>query len=115
MALGLLALGLALGMYISCCLCQFHLRRAPNANPFFCGIWALGEKSPVIQEVETRVFVLRWVIPFPDASSLALDSSPAATSFGTISIEMDRGNDLNRESHQYVSGKKKNSDIGYKG
>ena len=26
MALGLLALGLALGMYISGCLCQFHLR-----------------------------------------------------------------------------------------
>ena len=41
MALGLLALGLALGMYISCCLCQFHLRRAPNANWFFSGIWAL--------------------------------------------------------------------------
>ena len=39
-ALGLLALGLALGMYISCCLCQFHLRRAPNANSFFGEIWA---------------------------------------------------------------------------
>ena len=31
----------ALAMYISCCLCQFHLRRAPNANPVFSGIWAL--------------------------------------------------------------------------
>ena len=30
----------ALGMYISCCLCQFHLRRAPNANSFLSGIWA---------------------------------------------------------------------------
>ena len=32
---------LASGMYISCFLCRFHLRRAPNANPFFGGIWAL--------------------------------------------------------------------------
>ena len=30
----------ALGMNISCCLCQFHLGRAPNANSFFSGIWA---------------------------------------------------------------------------
>ena len=32
----------ALGMYISCFLCRFHLRRAPNANQFLGGIWALG-------------------------------------------------------------------------
>ena len=32
---------LASGMYISCFLCRFHLRRTPNANPFFGGIWAL--------------------------------------------------------------------------
>ena len=32
----------ASGMYISCFLCRFHLRRAPNANPFFGGIWALN-------------------------------------------------------------------------
>ena len=31
-----------LGMYISCYLCQFHSRRAPHANSFFSGIWALG-------------------------------------------------------------------------
>ena len=36
------------------------------------------------------MFVLRWVIPFPDASSsLMLDSSPVATSFGAISIKID--------------------------
>ena len=29
------------GMYISCFLCRFHLHRAPNANPFLGGIWAL--------------------------------------------------------------------------
>ena len=33
----------ALGLYISCCLCQFHLRRAPNANSFFSGIWAFKQ------------------------------------------------------------------------
>ena len=32
----------ASSMYISCFLCTFHLRRAPNANPFFGGIWAIG-------------------------------------------------------------------------
>ena len=32
----------ASGMYISCFLCRFHLRRAPNANPFLGGIWALS-------------------------------------------------------------------------
>ena len=31
----------ALGMYISCCLCQFHLHWVANANAFFSGIWAL--------------------------------------------------------------------------
>ena len=30
-----------LGMYISCCLCQFHLHLGANANAFFSGIWAL--------------------------------------------------------------------------
>ena len=30
----------ALDMYISCCLCQFHLHRVPSANSFFSGIWA---------------------------------------------------------------------------
>ena len=32
----------ALAMYISCTLCRFHLRLAPNANPVSSGIWALG-------------------------------------------------------------------------
>ena len=41
MALGLLALGLALGMYISYFLCRFHLRLVANANPVSGGIWAL--------------------------------------------------------------------------
>ena len=31
---------LALGMFISCCLCQFHSRLVSNAYPFFSGIWA---------------------------------------------------------------------------
>ena len=31
----------AWSMHISCFLFRFHLRRAPNANPFFGGIWAL--------------------------------------------------------------------------
>ena len=31
---------LALAMYISCFLCRFHLRLAPNANPISSGIWA---------------------------------------------------------------------------
>ena len=31
----------ASSMYISCFLCRFYLRLAPNANPFFGGIWAL--------------------------------------------------------------------------
>ena len=39
-ALGPLALGLALGMYISYCLSQFRLRWVANANMFFGGIWA---------------------------------------------------------------------------
>ena len=39
--LGLLALGLALDMYISCCLYQFRLRWVANANPVFSGIWAI--------------------------------------------------------------------------
>ena len=39
-ALGLLALGLALGMYISYFLCRFHLRLVVNANPVSSGIWA---------------------------------------------------------------------------
>ena len=34
-------------MYISCFLCRFHLRRAPNANPFLGGIWALeAQRGP---------------------------------------------------------------------
>ena len=41
MALGLLTLGLVLGMYISGCLCPFHLRLVANANAVFSGIWAL--------------------------------------------------------------------------
>ena len=36
-----MALGLALGMYISYFLCRFHLRLVPNANPISSGIWAL--------------------------------------------------------------------------
>ena len=39
-ALGLLELGLALGMYLSCCLCQFQLCWVANANAVFSGIWA---------------------------------------------------------------------------
>ena len=34
---------LASGMYISCFLCRFHLRRVPNANPFFW--WNMGFTS----------------------------------------------------------------------
>ena len=45
MVLGLLALGLALGMYISGFLCQFHLRLVANANAVFSGIWALISQS----------------------------------------------------------------------
>ena len=41
MALGLLVLGLALGMYILYFLCRFHLRLVVNANPVSSGIWAL--------------------------------------------------------------------------
>ena len=37
---GYARVGFALGMYISCYLCQFHLRWVPNANPVFGGIWA---------------------------------------------------------------------------
>ena len=33
--------GFALGMYISCCLCQFPSHWLPNANPVFGGIRAL--------------------------------------------------------------------------
>ena len=51
MALGLLALGLGLGMYISYFLCRFHLRLVVNAKPVSSGIWALlgifGVKSRV--------------------------------------------------------------------
>ena len=39
--LGLLALGLALGMYISYFLCRFHLRLVVNSKPVSSGIWAL--------------------------------------------------------------------------
>ena len=31
----------ALAIYISCCLCSFHLRWLPNANQVCSGIWAL--------------------------------------------------------------------------
>ena len=41
MALGLLALGLALGMYISYFLCRFHLHLVVNAKPVSSGISAL--------------------------------------------------------------------------
>ena len=34
-------LGLVLGMYVSCCLCQFCLSLVANANTVFSGIWAL--------------------------------------------------------------------------
>ena len=40
-ALGLLALGLALGMYISYFLCRFYLRLVVNTKPVSSGIWAL--------------------------------------------------------------------------
>ena len=41
MALGPKGKLFVLGMYISCCLCPFYLRRAPNANSFFSRIRAL--------------------------------------------------------------------------
>ena len=37
---GSLALGLCVGHVHFMFLCRFHLRRAPNANPFLGGIWA---------------------------------------------------------------------------
>ena len=37
---------LALGMYISCCLCQFHLHLGANANAVFSGIWAYDYDVP---------------------------------------------------------------------
>ena len=38
---GYARVGFALGMYISCCLCQFHSHWVPNGNLVFGGIWAL--------------------------------------------------------------------------
>ena len=53
--LGLLALGLALGMYISCCLCEFRLRWIAKANAAFSGIWALVD-------IYTR-FEIQYMVP----------------------------------------------------
>ena len=36
---------LALAMYISFCLCRFHLRWVANTNPISSGIWALTYQS----------------------------------------------------------------------
>ena len=47
-------------MYISCFLCRFHLRRAPNANPFFGGIWAL-DFCFTISEKSSFDLRLAWV------------------------------------------------------
>ena len=44
---GPLAFGLAVGMYISGFLCQFHLRFVANANGVFSGIWALSVGYPI--------------------------------------------------------------------
>ena len=47
----------ALGMYISCCLCQFHLRWALNANSFFSGIWALC--AQFVKGIRTAGWIVR--------------------------------------------------------
>ena len=47
-----------LGMYISCCLCQFHLHWVANANAVFSGIWAL------VYSTLRWVSHLHWVFVF---------------------------------------------------
>ena len=46
---GYARVGFVLGMYISCCLGQFHLRWVPNVKPFFGGICAIDfcQSSPL--------------------------------------------------------------------
>ena len=63
------AIFFVLGIYISCCLCQFLLRQAPNANPFFREIWALRflmlQKLRIIALVaELQLTVYNYVSTF---------------------------------------------------
>ena len=57
---GYARVGFALGMYISCCLCPFHLRWVPNANPVFDGIWAL-----MFQNSEMGSCHFKAILPLP--------------------------------------------------
>ena len=47
MALGLLALGLALGMYISYFLCRFHLRLVVNTKPVYPAEYGLNSNFSI--------------------------------------------------------------------
>ena len=56
----------ASSMYISCFLCRFHLRQAPNANPFFGGIWALSLYSTAMQNT------WRWWLALANAPDIRI-------------------------------------------
>ena len=42
---GYTRVGFALGMYISCCWCQFHSCWVANVNAISSGIWALKSRN----------------------------------------------------------------------
>ena len=66
---GPLAMGLALGMYVSYCLCQFCLRWVPKANLFFGGIWAL---NPDMALQYARMRVPSWICTMKNPQSQTL-------------------------------------------
>ena len=41
----------ALSMYISCCLCQFHLHWAANTNAVFSGIMGLTKMDKMVEHI----------------------------------------------------------------
>ena len=53
------ALGLALAMYISCFLCQFHSRWVANADAISIRIWALLLILNVYQNKPENLFTLK--------------------------------------------------------
>ena len=62
---GYAQVGFALGMYISCCLCQFHLLWVANAIAFLCGIWALlVDNTVTLCVIEYREGILISLLRF---------------------------------------------------
>ena len=76
MALGLLALGLALAMYISYFLCRFHLRLVVNAKPVSGGIWAYGLVKRLPYAVHILLHKIQYPTGWPPYLRIPLISTP---------------------------------------